>query len=90
MGKEALEEDVDVESLIGEGDDEGRIRCPKCAWRPRSWDRWSCLCGTEWNTFDTRGVCPGCAHAWKQTQCLKCGFFSPHEDWYVVPKGTIE
>jgi len=59
-----------------------RIRCPLCGWQPRAEDRWSCLCGHVWNTFDTGGVCPGCLHEWKVTQCLACGRFSPHSDWY--------
>lgn len=35
-----------------------------------------------WNTFDTRGVCPNCDKQWKDTQCLECHRWSPHEDWY--------
>jgi DNA-directed RNA polymerase subunit RPC12/RpoP len=75
--------------------DEGltRIRCPRCAWRPAAASRWSCIwtespepfftaCGTEWNTFSTRGRCPGCGHQWRWTSCLRCGEWSPHEDWY--------
>jgi len=59
-----------------------RIRCPKCGWTPRREDRWMCTCGHSWNTFDTGGVCPGCLHQWKETQCLSCGRWSPHSDWY--------
>jgi hypothetical protein len=58
------------------------IRCPKCKWRPGRHDRWQCSCSHIWNTFDTRGVCPSCSHAWKDTQCLACGQWSPHEAWY--------
>jgi hypothetical protein len=50
-----------------------RIRCPLCFWTPKPTSRWHCICfgtpepyfdscGTVWNTFDTRGRCPGCAH----------------------------
>jgi len=42
-------------------------------------------CGTVWNTFWTRGVCPGCGYKWQKTQCLACGFLSPHEAWYHYP-----
>lgn len=59
-----------------------RIRCPRCAWRPQASDRWSCLCGHVWNTFDTRGRCPGCGLQWLETQCLACHRYSAHEDWY--------
>jgi hypothetical protein len=70
-----------------------RIRCPLCAWRPAPGSTWCCVaqgtpeppfewCGTSWNTFTTRGRCPGCAHQWQWTSCLRCGGFSLHEDWY--------
>jgi hypothetical protein len=76
-----------------------RIRCPRCFWRPTRASRWSCrmgngpeppfdACGTIWNTFDTRGRCPGCSHQWVWTSCLRCGVPSPHEDWYEVSDGT--
>lgn len=60
------------------------IYCPKCKWKPGPEDRWVCMpqCGTVWNTFWTRGVCPGCAHHWRDTQCIACGEISPHESWY--------
>jgi hypothetical protein len=59
------------------------IRCPKCQWKPRAKVRWSCKCGHRWNTFDTRGLCPGCAYQWELTGCLQCGATSPHLEWYV-------
>jgi hypothetical protein len=60
-----------------------RIRCPKCQWTPGKADRWACSCGHQWNTFDTRGICPACDAAWRETQCLRCQQWSPHDDWYV-------
>lgn len=73
--------------------DFNRIRCPQCAWRPRASDRWLCWdcgepefflggCGTRWNTFATRGLCPGCEHQWRWTSCLRCQQWSLHADWY--------
>ena len=70
-----------------------RIRCPACKWRPEAASRWTCYdlfgtehprggCLTEWNTFDTRGRCPGCNHKWIRTTCLRCHVHSLHEDWY--------
>ena len=70
-----------------------RIRCPQCEWVPGDSSRWSCLdtgypecfrggCGTAWNTFATRGRCPGCSHQWQWTVCLRCGQWSRHDDWY--------
>ena len=64
--------------------DGGRIRCPKCAWQPAKSDRWLCEpgCGHVWNTFETRGVCPGCSKRWTETVCLRCRQWSFHDDWY--------
>ena len=60
-----------------------KIRCPVCGWEPHKRDLWSCLCGHSWNTFDTRGVCPGCDAKWRETACHKCHQWSDHEAWYV-------
>jgi hypothetical protein len=67
--------------------DELEIYCPKCRWRPAAEDRWACepKCGTVWNTFWTRGLCPGCRKLWSMTQCLACKQFSPHRQWYHPP-----
>jgi hypothetical protein len=74
--------------------DFSRIRCPLCRWQPQASSRWCCSdaagyphffhngCGTVWNTFETRGRCPGCGHQWSRTDCLRCRGCSPHEDWY--------
>jgi len=59
------------------------IRCPQCKWTPRTKSLWSCKCGHHWNTFDTRGLCPGCGYQWEITGCLQCGAVSPHAEWYV-------
>lgn len=59
-----------------------RIRCPKCAWQPQKHHRWYCHCGHCWNTFETRGVCPGCHFVWQQTACHRCEQWSAHADWY--------
>lgn len=66
---------------------EPEIYCPRCSFRPGAEDRWVCEpgCGTQWNTFWTHGVCPGCGHAWQDTRCPACGQTSPHEDWYHYP-----
>jgi hypothetical protein len=59
------------------------IRCPKCAWTPRSRNLWSCKCGHQWNTFETRGLCPGCRYQWEIAACFQCGAESPHGEWYI-------
>jgi hypothetical protein len=80
-----LDEDVD--------EDGARIRCPMCEWKPGRASKWFCGpcdipegfrggCGMSWNTFTTRGRCPGCNHQWRWTSCLACGQWSLHEDWY--------
>lgn len=77
-----------------EAADFGRIRCPLCKWRPKASSLWYCGdcwhperfmdgCGMEWNTFDTRGLCPGCGHQWRWTSCLSCWEWTLHEDWYA-------
>jgi hypothetical protein len=75
-------------------EDFSRIRCPLCEWRPNRSHTWQCItgpgnpegsfigCGTSWNTFATRGRCPGCAHQWRWTSCLRCSEWSLHVDWY--------
>lgn len=70
------------------------IYCPKCEWRPGPEDRWHCVasCGTSWNTFWTRGVCPGCGVQWSSTQCFACNQYAPHEAWYHYrePEEAVE
>ena len=68
--------------LAGSGN--GKIRCPGCHWQPRKNSLWGCgVCGTNWNTFDTRGTCPGCSKQYVRTICLKCLKWFDHEAWYV-------
>ena len=90
------EDASDVLEEAGEESPEGgRVRCPLCGWRPTASSRWYCDdcghpeyfyggCGSVWNTFDTRGLCPGCGHHWRWTSCLYCGGWSLHEDWYAT------
>ena len=76
-----------------------KIRCPHCQWQPGRRASWTCSpagapeyfkggCGTSWNTFDTKGICPGCQHRWRNTQCLSCGRWARHEDWYERGEGS--
>lgn len=75
---------VDEDEAHRVGDGRARTRCPKCGWRPRKSDLWSCVCGCSWNTFDTGGKCPECQAQWHDTQCLRCHRWSPHLDWYTT------
>lgn len=76
-----------------EGESAQRIRCPLCEWQPTASSVWACEsfgtpepyfggCGTLWNTFSTKGRCPGCGHQWTWTSCPNCGGWARHEDWY--------
>jgi hypothetical protein len=91
LPEEFVEKAVEIER---EETDFSRIRCPLCKWQPRASDRWMCLdcghpefffngCYTSWNTFSTGGRCPGCAHQWRWTSCLRCEGWSLHEEWYA-------
>lgn len=73
-----------TEKLLGDRLRGGRIRCPACDWQPQPHDRWCCApgCGEVWNTFETRGTCPGCLKHWTHTACHRCDTWSPHEAWY--------
>ena len=83
---------------LGTNVDFSRIRCPLCKWQPEPAHRWFCAsctypeyfdagCGTCWNTFTTRGRCPGCNHQWRWTACLKCAEWSLHAAWYETDSG---
>lgn len=93
--KKTAESEEIIKKLREETDetDFQRIRCPHCKWRPTARSRWFCAdadapeffynsCGAMWNTFQTRGKCPGCNHQWKWTSCLRCARWARHEDWY--------
>ena len=69
-----------------------RIYCPKCEWAPGRHDEWECRpgCGTVWNTFETRGRCPGCSKRWLVTVCLACLVGSLHERWYHDEAGDAD
>jgi hypothetical protein len=76
------------------------ISCPICKWRPTRSSLWTCWdcdypeyfydgCGTNWNTFETEGACPTCAHQWKWTSCHSCLGWSRHLDWYESEGGSL-
>ena len=94
----APEQITDVVGRLEDEDAFGHIRCPLCTWQPSTSSRWSCYadgtpeisfegCGTTWNTFATGGRCPGCAHRWRWTKCLRCDEWSLHDDWYEQSPG---
>jgi hypothetical protein len=88
-----IDEAVKDKNAVEDTGNFNRIRCPVCCWQPERSSRWMCRdpngiehpsggCRARWNTFDTRGLCPGCNYQWKGTMCLSCRVISPHEDWY--------
>ena len=62
------------------------VSCPSCGWHPDGKKHWKCLCGHEWNIFNTAGRCPACFRQWEKTQCAPnaggCNHSSPHLEWY--------
>ena len=76
-----------------------KIYCPKCEWTPgcpewpgvpvQDW-RWRCApgCGSGWNTFQSKGVCPNCGKLWTDTQCPECHAWSQHDLWYHLSSST--
>ncbi len=84
LEKDDRDDGIDLDALLGVDDKkrEARIRCPRCGYRPRKTDRWSCTCEFVWNTFDTGGQCPRCQRQWESTGCPACRTWSRHKDWY--------
>src|SRR4051794_36541257 len=91
---------IAVDPLLDEEEALAGIRCPLCAWRPSPAGSWCCecrstpepffaSCGTVWNTFLTNGRCPGCAHQWQWTSCLRCEGWSLHLDWYEPDRPDV-
>ena len=88
-----IADDIITKILRDDAERRNAIRFPRCGWHPSASSRWTCNaeqtpepvfhgCGTVWNTFDTRGRCPGCQHHWQWTSCLSCGEWLPHLEWY--------
>jgi hypothetical protein len=93
--------DFDLKRELAQAPRKARIRCPHCRWQPGRGSTWTCWpighpehyaggCGHAWNTFDTRGLCPGCKHQWLYTSCLVCTQWALHEDWYERETGPPE
>lgn len=81
--KQRLEEfDYPETKKTGKRSHSGKICCPKCKWEAPEEPLWMCMCGHEWDTFSTGGVCPACNKKWKDTECISCGKTSPHSAWY--------
>jgi Zn-dependent protease/DNA-directed RNA polymerase subunit RPC12/RpoP len=56
--------------------------CPGCGTPPPVGAFWRCAkCGKEFDTFETRSVCPHCGAAYAATGCPECGALRPMSDW---------
>lgn len=72
-----------IENIARVGRVEMEIACPHCGQSPTEGEEWDCAnCGYSWNTFNTRGMCPGCGRQWLETQCHSCGRWAAHHEWY--------
>jgi Zn-dependent protease len=58
--------------------------CPSCRNAPPIGPFWRCnKCATQFDTFETGGVCPQCAARFDKTTCLDCRQSNPLADWQV-------
>jgi Zn-dependent protease len=63
--------------------------CPSCKTPPPVGEFWKCgKCGEQFDTFQTRAVCPRCGTQFPQTKCLDCGALNPMNDWMVGSLAT--
>ena len=59
--------------------------CPSCKTAPPAGEFWKCgNCGQQFDTFQTRGLCPRCATQFPMTKCLDCGASHSMNDWLVA------
>jgi Zn-dependent protease len=59
--------------------------CPWCKAAPPLGQFWKCgQCGTAFDTFATRAVCPQCAAQFPVTRCLDCGKPNAINDWMLA------
>jgi Zn-dependent protease len=59
--------------------------CPNCEFQPLVGEFWGCgRCGTRFDTFTHRGVCPGCGQRYEQTACPECLKSHPIEEWFAA------
>jgi Zn-dependent protease len=59
--------------------------CPTCKTAPPVGEFWKCgKCGQQFDTFQSRAVCPRCATQFPMTKCLDCGALHPINDWMIA------
>lgn len=58
--------------------------CPSCKTAPPIGPYWRCnKCATQFDTFQTGGVCPQCSARFEKTTCLDCRQSNAIADWQV-------
>jgi len=61
-----------------------RFACPSCHAAPPQGALWKCSqCGTAFDTFLTRAICPNCGAQFEVTRCVDCGQLNPISAWSV-------
>jgi Zn-dependent protease len=57
--------------------------CPACHVHPLQGEWWGCdQCGTRFDPFLHRAVCPGCGKSFPDTECIDCLRRHPMADWF--------
>ena len=65
--------------------------CPSCGQSPPIGALWRChQCGTAFDTFETRAVCPSCHTSFATTKCVHCHTSHPMADWRIPPVPVIQ
>jgi Zn-dependent protease len=58
--------------------------CPSCHTAPPLGALWKCgKCQQQFDTFESRGVCPNCQAQYQTTSCGDCGKSHPMTEWVV-------
>jgi Zn-dependent protease len=59
--------------------------CPSCRTHPLTGEFWTCAhCGTRFDTFAHRAVCPGCSSVFAETECPVCLKQHPITEWFTA------
>jgi Zn-dependent protease len=69
----------------------GHCACPNCGESAPAGEFWQCgHCGTKFDTFVTRGRCPGCGAWYLETACPHCQASNHVDGWYRPEGGEGE
>ena len=66
------------------------FKCPSCHTSPPIGPYWRCgNCQQQFDTFETRGVCPHCSAQYDTTMCLDCREQHPMNEWVAKPHAEM-